>query len=391
MDIPDKLLLEIAHQFGTPAYVYDLDALDERLRQLQQALPAARIRYAVKANSAAAVLRRVAAAGAGAEVITLGELGRALAAGIPPEKLILGGPAQAAALRSQALDSRVALTSLDSESQWDDWQETLAAHPDRQPPGFLVRVNPALDPHTHRHLATGAADSKFGLLPEAAARLAGRVRRSGLFRGFHVHAGSQIADLKVFRGVLDALAPLHDAHGGTILNFGGGYRVPDFPLKEYAELVGGFAAERGLELLVEPGRWLVAGTGGLLGTVLHVKEGPVTHVIADAGMADLLRPALYDAQHPIRLLGDTTGRQPVTVDVDGPLCENSDRLGRNRQLPGPRKGDILLVGEAGAYGMGMASNYASSLRPAEVAVSGGQARLVRRREEVADLLAAETL
>src|SRR5690606_23184074 len=138
-----------------------------------------------------------------------------------------------------------------------------------------------------------------------ASRLAARVRSAGHYRGFHVHAGSQIADLHVFRGVLAVLEPLYAEHGGRVLDLGGGFRVPDFPLKEYAQLASGFADAKGLQLLVEPGRWLVAAAGGLLGRVLHVKPGPLTHVITDAGMADLIRPALYEAVHPIRLVGDT--------------------------------------------------------------------------------------
>lgn len=386
--LTDTLLQQIAAEHGTPLYVYDLDSVRARLQQLREALPEASIRYAVKANPSAAVLRTLAQAGAGAEVITEGELVRALEAGISAADVLVGGPAQGAELRQRALTAGVGAVSLDSESQWDDWQPELeqAVGP---APAFLVRVNPALDPRTHQHLATGSADSKFGLLPEAAARLASRLSDSGHFAGFHVHAGSQIGDLGVFRGVLDVLDPLCREFPGTLLDLGGGYRVPDFPLSGYAELVRPFAAHHGLQLIIEPGRWLVAEAGVLLSTVLHVKPGDVTHVIADAGMADLLRPALYGAEHPVRIAGAPADRSELTVDVDGPLCENADRLARQVVLPEPRRGDLLVIGEAGAYGLGMASNYASSLRPAEVAVESGSHRLVRRREEPADLLRSE--
>lgn len=389
MSIPDSLFEEIAREFGTPVYVYDLDWIRERLEVLRAVLPDAWIRYAVKANAATAVLELLAARqGTGAEAITVGELNRALRAGIDAGEILVGGPAQPPELRQLAVDSGTALVSLDSPSQWDDWQQTLAGT-DRRGPDFLVRVNPGLDPQTHRHLATGSADSKFGILPQEAGTLAERVKESGRFRGFHVHAGSQIGELAVFSGVLEVLGPLYDAHGGDILDIGGGYRVPDFPLEEYADLTGGFARARGLQLIIEPGRWLVAGAGTLLSRILHVKPGATTHVIADAGMADLIRPALYDAEHDIRILGDVADRQQQTVDVDGPLCENSDRLGRGVSLPAPHKGDLLAVADAGAYGMGMASNYASNLRPAEVVVAGGQARAARRREQPDDLTALE--
>ncbi len=383
----NQQLTAIAAQFGTPTYVYDLDAVTGRLRSLFEVLPHAQVRYAVKANASGAVLSALAAEGAGMEAITLGELTRALRAGVPAARILIGGPAQGGSLREAVLAHGVGTVSLDSVSQWRDWQGELAAGRFGAP-RFLVRVNPALDPRTHEHLATGSGDSKFGMTPEVALQLARELAGAGLFEGYHVHAGSQIGDLGVFRAVLASLGPLYDAQPGPTLDIGGGYRVPDFPLAEYARLVGEFAESRGLRLMIEPGRYVVAEAGVLLTRVLHVKEGKVTHVIADAGMADLLRPALYGADHPLRVVTDAE-REPVRVDVDGPLCENADRLGRDLLLAAPAKGDLLAVGHAGAYGLGMASNYASSLRPAEVVVSGGIARLARRREEPADLVLTE--
>jgi diaminopimelate decarboxylase len=392
--ISDELLQKVAAEFGTPAYVYDLDLIRQRVRQLQAALPAAAIRYAVKANPSGAVLRAVAELpGTGVEVITAGELGRALNAGFTGDRILLGGPAQDASLRQLAQQHGVALVSLDSVSQWQQWQadlqDTGAAGPQ-----FLVRINPALDPRTHEHLATGAADSKFGMSPAEGAKVAAEAGSAGRFAGFHVHAGSQLGDLGVFEAVLDVLAPLCTRFPAPLLDIGGGYRVPGFPLEEYAELVSSFARQHDLQLVIEPGRYLVAEAGVLLTRVLHLKEGALDHVIADAGMADLLRPALYGAQHPIRLVDGSDGAAgrpggQALVDVDGPLCENSDRLGRDVPLPALQAGDLLAVGQAGAYGLTMASNYASSLRPVEVVVEAGRFRLARRRETLEDLLALE--
>jgi diaminopimelate decarboxylase len=388
----DTLLRAIAREFGTPAYAYDLDRIRQRVSQLQAALPAAWIRYAVKANPSGAVLRALEALpGTGVEVITAGELARALAAGFTGDRILLGGPAQDAGLRRMALEHGVALVSLDSVSQWDCWQQELADSGEGNPQ-FLVRINPALDPRTHEHLATGAADSKFGMSPSEGALVAQAAHESGRFAGFHVHAGSQIGELSVFEAGLAVLAPLFERFPARILDIGGGYRVPDFPLEAYARLVGAFARERNLQLVLEPGRYLVADAGTLLTRVLHVKQGALRHVIADAGMADLLRPALYGASHPIRPLPEKpvdTEPEPMLVDVDGPLCENSDRLGRDLLLPALEQGDLLAVELAGAYGFTMASNYASSLRPAEVVIEGGSYRLARRRETTADLLALE--
>ena len=173
----------------------------------------------------------------------------------------------------------------------------------------------------------------------------------------------------------------------TSLDIGGGFAVPGFDLGNFADKVLAFAERFGLELTIEPGRYLVAEAGVLLTKVLHTKSGARRHVIANAGMSDLLRPALYGAEHPVRVLGKSG--VAVTADVDGPLCENADRLARGVTLPEVTAGDLLVVEKAGAYGFAMSSNYASSLRPAEVTVKGGEALLARRRETVEDLVALE--
>jgi diaminopimelate decarboxylase len=244
-------------------------------------------------------------------------------------------------------------------------------------------VNPALDPATHEHMATGHADSKFGVAPAEALALAREAAAAGVLAGFHVHAGSQLVDPRVHDEVLAVLAPLFDALPGEAreLDLGGGFMVPGFPFAELAERVAAFTEPRGVSLWLEPGRALVATAGLLLTRVLHVKEGPRRHVVADAGMADLVRPALYGAKHPIRLVGGD-GRPPASAptDVDGPLCENGDRLGRDVELPTVAQGDLLAVGLAGAYGLAMGSHYASHTRAAEVAVDESGSRLVRRRE-----------
>ena len=371
------LLLELAHTYGTPTYVYDLDTVSQQVSALRGAFPYADLRYAVKANPCGAVLRHLAAHTLGAEVITLGELERTLRAGFAPGHILLGGPKQDDALRRRALQAGVKWVSLDSVSQWERWQQDLEGQV-----RFLVRLNPALDPHTHEHLATGAADSKFGMTLEEAREVAEAL--GDRLAGFHVHAGSQIAEMSVYDEIFSVLKPLYARFpNADTLDLGGGFAVPDFPLERFADKVSSFLKNLDVTLILEPGRYLVAESGVLLTEVLHVKKGARHHVIADAGMADLLRPALYGAAHPIRAL--TRGGEEVTVDVDGPLCENADRLGRSVQLPKVTRGDLLVVEQAGAYGLSMASNYASSLRPAEVVLQNGEARVARRREEIEDL------
>ncbi len=377
--IADDVLAELAHRHDTPLYVYDLDAVSARVRVLRAALPEARLRYAVKANPSGAVLARLATLGVGMEVITVGELARALRAGVPAGDILVGGPGQGPDLRALARRVAIGHVSLDGEGQWRAWRDDAPADT-----RFLVRVNPGFDPRTHEHLATGAVGAKFGLPLPAAQALAERLDHDGRLAGFHVHAGSMIEGPEVHREILRRVAPLFERFpAARTFDLGGGFAVPDFDIDALAREVRPWVRERELQLILEPGRWLVAEAGVLLTRVLWRKDDPPGHWICDAGMAQLLRPALYGAEHPIRVIepGDAT---PRDGDVDGPLCENADRLGRARRLAA-RPGDLLAVERAGAYGMAMASNYASDLRPAEVALEDGRDRLVRLRETPEDL------
>lgn len=379
--LADALLHSLAADHGTPLYVYDLDEVAERVATLRAAFPEAHVRYAVKANPNGRLLATLARLGVGAEAITVGEVARAVRAGMPGHELLVGGPGQGRDLREYAAAVGVGHVSLDSLGQWQAWRD---APPPRS--GFLVRVNPEFDPRTHEHLATGAEGSKFGLPAAAARDLAHQVHAAGRLAGFHVHAGSMIADPAVHDEILQRVEPLFAAFpGARTFDLGGGFAVPDFPLERLAARVRPWARERGLSLVLEPGRWLVAQAGLLLTRILWRKDDPPGHWIVDAGMAQLLRPALYDAEHPIRRVGDaSSGPGSQVGDVDGPLCENADRLGRRRTLTA-NPGDLLAVESAGAYGMAMASNYASDLRPPEVAIEEGRPRLVRRREVPEDL------
>lgn len=393
----DELLSKIAVEHGTPTYVYDLRAVTAKHAALTSAFPGADIRYAVKANALGAILRHAVTLGMGAEALTEGELERVLRAGFAPERIVLGGPGHTPRLVERANHVGVGLVSLDSRGAWDVWRDS------RGPARFVVRVNPGFDPHTHEHLATAAAHSKFGIPTDQAIAVAHEVAATGRLAGFHIHAGSMLSDATVADLVVAALEPLYQVFPGLqVVDCGGGFAVPDAPLAGFASPLLAFARRHGVKLLIEPGRYLVADAGVLLTTVLHAKTGgPVDHLIADAGMADLLRPALYGARHPVRALAASTGQSPpsgsvlpggrqdvgtrVPVDLDGPLCENADRLGRDVGLPLLAPGTVVVVEQAGAYGYAMASNYASNLRPAQVVVDGEDVRLASRRESPADL------
>lgn len=384
--LPDELLVEAAERFGTPTYLYDLTHVTDQVRRLAAAFGPVRIHYALKANANGALLEHLVGLGLGAEALTLGELERALRAGFPPERIALGGPGHTPQLARRALEVGVTLVSLDGSGAHALWEEALDDSPGAGV-RYLVRLNPGFDPRTHEHLATAAASSKFGVPPAEAAAIAERA--AGRLAGFHLHAGSMLEDAAVADLVVDALEPLYRRFRGLeLVDLGGGFTATGegAPLEAFARAYRAFAERHAVTPLIEPGRSVVAGAGLLLTRVLHVKEGERRHVIADAGMSDLLRPALYAATHPVRVLG--RGDEPALgspTDVDGPLCENADRLARDAALPGVSAGDLLAVSEVGAYGFAMASNYASSLRPAEVIWDGTELALARKRERPEDL------
>lgn len=401
-----SILIQAASDFATPTYVYSLDVLKENLAHLKQYFPKADLHYALKANPSGGLVKEMASLGLGAEVITLGELQRAIHAGVP--RLILGGPAQSPQLIEAALANGVRQVSLDSLSQLASWQDLLkdttkdnSTWPEDL--SFFIRVNPALDPQTHPHLATGAVTSKFGMTSSEAAQAAEQISKVDAkhLAGFHVHAGSQIHALDVYDDIFKCLRPLYEQFRSSdvkALNLGGGFIVSnelDFDFEGLRQKVDPFVNEFGLELILEPGRFLTANAGVLLTQVLHVKDhqsvGGNLHVICDAGMADLIRPALYSANHPMYVLGKEDAEQNVLADVDGPLCENADRLAQQKTLSEIAQGDILVVEQAGAYGLTMASNYASSFRPAEVLIKDNEAKLIRKRESFEDLVSLEIL
>ncbi len=380
--INKELLFKIAQDYGTPTYIYKLEHIQNNINKLMQYLPTAQILYAVKANPNGAILKFLAQNKVGAEVISMGELQRALAAGLSPENISLDGPRQDPELIEAAIKAGIKWVSLDSMSQWQLWQNF-----EHSKLKFFIRLNPALDPKTHPHLSTGAAESKFGMTMAETELVAADLKAKGQLAGFHVHAGSQISDFAVYDEVLARLKPLFTKYGGEYINIGGGFHVPDFDFKAFAKIMNDFSDDLGLKIVTEPGRYLVADSGFLLTKVLHSKTGSLNHLICDAGMADLIRPALYNGVHPIKAVSKS---ENLTVyDVDGPLCENADRLARAVSLPELESGDLLVISQAGAYGFTMSSNYASSFRPAEVVIDNNEIKLVKKRETVEDLLRLE--
>ncbi|EYB67943.1 diaminopimelate decarboxylase [Deinococcus phoenicis] len=378
MTLSRSELRTAAERFGTPLYVYDAAELDAALARVRSAFGPARVFYAVKANPNLTLLGRMRAAGVGFECVSAGEIARAEHVGASGDTLLVNGPAKSA--QEYAAGARLGATFI------VDRVEEVGLLPPRSK--ALVRVNPALDVSTHDHLATGAASSKFGVTPEQVPQVLGALREAGHdARGLHVHIGSAIRNAGDFSAAFARLTALH-LHTGDldVLDVGGGWGV-DADLPGIAREAHAAAATFSAQLWVEPGRYLVARAGTLLTRVVGTKHTGRNFVLTDAGMTELLRPMLYGAQHPVTALWD--GEVQDRWDVAGPACESGDLLARGVRLPAPTPGDLLALGEAGAYGASMSSNYLTRPRPAEALWDGAAWALIRRRETPQDVWAAE--
>ncbi|MFO1308446.1 MAG: diaminopimelate decarboxylase [Burkholderiales bacterium] len=393
-------LSAIAERHGTPCYVYSRAALEGAWRALDGALAGLPhlVCYAAKANANLAVLDVFARLGSGFDIVSGGELARVLAAGGDPGKTVFSGVGKSAAEMRQALDAGILCFNVESAAELERLDAVARERGRVAPVSF--RVNPDVDPKTHPYISTGLKENKFGIAYDDALPLYRQARRMrGIaVRGIDIHIGSQITDLAPYREAARKVLDLADRLAGEGLHLehvdlGGGLGIryrdeTPLPVAGYAAMLRELFAGRREKLLIEPGRWLVAEAGVLVTRVEYLKPGPAKHfAIVDAAMNDLLRPALYDAWHAVEPVRPRPG-PPMHWEIVGPVCESADFLARGRDLD-LAAGDLLAVRAAGAYAMAMSSNYNARPRAAEVMVDGERAHLVRRRETVADLYAAE--
>lgn len=398
----DGVSLErLASRFGTPLYVYSAETIRSRYGTLAAAFRRTPlICYAMKANANRSVCRLLAKAGAGVDVVSGGELVRALDAGFPPHKIVFSGVGKTMEELELAVKTGIFRINVESREELERLM-TVAARLKRQAP-VAIRLNPDVDPRTHPHISTGKAENKFGVEFDEALHLY-RLASSCVWtppRGVQTHIGSQITDPAPYRLAARSVARLLRCleRGGIRLetvDFGGGLGIPYQSGRSIDPRVFARTLETGLagypetRLVIEPGRWLVADAGVLLARVLYRKKTTKRRfVIVDAAMNDLARPALYDGWHPVEPARLRRG-QRLTVDIVGPICETGDFLARQRRLAPCEPGDILAILKAGAYGFAMSSQYNSRPRAAEVLVDGGKARLARRRETLKDLVRHE--
>ncbi len=405
LHVGERAVSELAAEFGTPLFVYDAEVIESAYRQVESAFQGIDLlmAYSVKANGNLDILRRLVALGAGADIVSLGELHRCLRAGVPPERIVFAGVGKTEVEMEAALEAGILAFNVESEGELRVLDAVAGRMGKRAP--VALRVNPDILADTpHEYTRTGHGESKFGVPLDRVLDLyrwaAGRPALAIV--GVDVHIGSQILEPDPYQRALGAVLGLAGtlAEEGIELRFldlGGGYgvRYADenrMSVDALASVVVPPVKEAGLRLILEPGRFIVGEAGLLVTKVLYVKdEGPRTFVVTDGGMTELIRPSHYQGFHRIEpvLLRENATR--TVVDVVGPICESGDFLARDRELALPHEGDLLAVHTVGAYGFAMASNYNSRPRAAEVVVDGSDVVLARRRETLDDLIRGERL
>lgn len=396
-------LTHLAESVGTPFYCYSATALEERYRQLADvtAPSGTGIAFAVKANSNLAVISVLGRQGAGADVVSEGELRRALAAGIPSERILFSGVGKSLEELAFAIAQDIHQINVESETEFERILELAEAA--KKPVRIALRVNPDVSAGGHDKISTGRKTDKFGLSAEHALALYERAARHAFVEpvGLATHIGSQIQEVSSFEAAFNRVAEIADAvraKGLSVprLDLGGGLGVAyhdeeqELPLVHYGELLQRLAKRTGAQLTIEPGRWLVAGAGVLVTRVNAVKQaGDRRFLIVDAAMNDLIRPTLYDAHHPVWPVEEHAGAARHPVTVAGPVCESGDILAHRALLPDLEAGDLVTIGHAGAYGAVMSSGYNGRLLVPEVMVRGETFAIVRRRPSYEEAMALE--
>ena len=416
----DVDLTRAAEEFGTPLYIYSAGTILDHYTRLDAALAPLDhlICYAVKANSNRAILKLLADAGASFDIVSGGELFRAIKAGADPKKCTFAGVGKTRDEIEYALEQGVYSFNVESEAELEYIDKIAGAKNSRAP--IALRINPDVDPHTHEYISTGSHENKFGISLEDASRIYERAAKMQNIDvvGVQMHIGSQITEAKPFAEAIAKVAPLvrdlKSKYGIKFFSIGGGMGIiyrralesgpgkwwhehggesSAFSVRDYADAIVPPLRELGVGILVEPGRFLIGNAGVLLTRVRYLKKsGQKKFAIVDAGMNDLIRPALYRSYHEIvpvkeKIEIETESKRKMEkIDIVGPVCESGDFFALDREMPDVREGDLLAIMSAGAYGFVMASNYNSRPLPAEVLVHGDKVRLIRERQTWEDLV-----
>lgn len=404
----------VAEELGTPLYIYSAGTILDHYQRLDRALGDLDhlICYAVKANSNRAILKLLADAGAGFDIVSGGELFRARAAGGLPNRCTFAGVGKSREEIEYALEQGVYSLNVESEAELD-YINQIASEKNLRAP-IALRLNPDVDPHTHEYISTGSHENKFGIALEHAAAVYERAATMSNLRivGVQMHIGSQITATEPFAEAIRKVSPLvhklKSKNGIEFFSIGGGLGIvyessfasgsgdwwqaskTALSIQQYVDVILPPLRELKLKILLEPGRLLVGNAGVLLTRVRYLKQsGQKKFVIVDAGMNDLIRPALYQGYHEIVPVDEPRSSVREKLDVVGPVCESADFFALDREMPKVREGDLLAIMSAGAYGFVMASNYNSRPLPAEALVRGNQSALIRRRQTAEEMIGNE--
>ena len=391
----------LAKKYGTPLYVYDLDHMTKQYKALKEAFRARKslLAYAVKANSNLSVVKHFARLGSGADCVSIGEVKRALLAGVPKYKILFSGVGKRDDEIREAIELDILYINVESEAELSR-VEMIAKELGKEA-RISVRVNPNVDPKTHPYISTGLHENKFGVDMETAKRMYIQANNSSHLDpvGIHFHIGSQltklepiqeaaqiVADMVRALNAIDIELKFFDVGGGLGIRYDNEETIKPY---DYAQAI--LSTLKGLDMTIvcEPGRFLTANGGYFVTKVLYEKtNGDKRFVVVDGAMNDLIRPSLYNAYHKVKVFGEKEGEK-TPADIVGPVCESGDFLAKEYPLPKLQHGDLLILHSAGAYGFGMGSNYNTRGRSAEVVVENGKERLVRKRESFEDLIALE--
>lgn len=392
----------LAQKYDTPLYLYDFDHITSQYNKLKEAFRARKslICYAVKANSNLSVIKHLGDLGAGCDCVSIGEVKRALYAGVPNYKIIFSGVGKRDEEIREAIEKDILLINLESEAELGRVEAQAKALSTQA--RISIRVNPNIDPQTHPYISTGLHENKFGVDLDSAKRMYIKAKNSDFLDpvGIHFHIGSQLTQLEPIREasrivtdlvrslkVLDIDIRFFDIGGGLGVQYDDETLIEPY---DYAQAI--FSTLTGLDVTVmmEPGRYLSANSGYFLTRVLYEKQNnDKRFVIVDGGMNDLIRPSLYDAYHKIEVVAKDAEAETCACDVVGPVCESGDFFAKNVQLPITEHDDLIVIHSAGAYCATMSSNYNTRGRVAEVALESGEDRLIRRRETFEDMIALE--
>jgi len=393
----------LAAQYDTPLYVYSRTHMQEQYRALKTALAAInpQIHFAIKSNSSAAVINVFAEEGAGADVVSAGEVYRAIRAGIPPSKIVFAGVGKTEFEIDYALEQEIHFFTVESEPELERLSKRAEAL--SLTARIAIRVNPDVDPKTHKYTSTGKKESKFGVDLERAVKayeLAASLPGLEIV-GMHMHIGSPLMTVEPYEQALEKVLPVCEILKKKyptfrILDIGGGLGIKysddqqPFDVEEFAERLMPVLKQSGLEIGLEPGRFLVGNAGLLVCRVQYIKDNPFKKfIVIDGAMNDLIRPALYEAYHGILPVDKTD--ETIFGDVVGPVCESGDFLAKERELPAVKQDELIAIQSAGAYAFSMSSSYNSRPRAAEVMVCGERSQLIRARETWQDIVRGECM